>query len=808
MSKKNIFLNKLIVLILIFLFAGFIKAQNVNYTITGKILDKESKNVELGYVIALSKKDSVVISAKAFLEGEFILNGINQTPFILKVTAFGYKTTFLEVSNEKNDSVMGLDNIIIGKSEQILKEVDIVAKIPLFEDDGEKVKVNVESTSLSSSGTALDVLRQTPKVIIDNNENVSVFGKGTALIYMDGQLIASNDVLKSIPSTEIRNIEIISNPSAKYDANGRAVINIVTKRLVLKGYNGNIFQNLIYGKHLLSYEGFRFQFRRSKLAVTTTYGINPGKLWSSDEYTRNYSSNNSPTDMYNKIYTVTNNKNVNYYRLGLSYNIDSLSNVNFQYNGSYINNLDNVENTNIIYKDKAQQYKLQTITAGNYITLNNSGNINYSRKLDTLESEFSATAQYANFNSNNNESISQLTSVDTVDFQQNKRNISKNNIDLYTVQLSLDKSFGPKWKLETGIKEAYTNKTSEIKFDNYSFGEWIPDPNYYNGFLFEENIFASYLQMRYKQKKLNCRVGARYEYTTNYGFSKALNQRILSRQYSNLFPSAFVGYELSNIFSIALTYSSRISRPAYQDLDPFINYIDSLSSFRGNPYLKPEYTNAFELSFIYLKKMSLTLAYSRTDDAIKLTVDKLNNTSDAFIAMNKNLAKSEGYSVGLNIPYELPWWTTFNYFGYSLSSFTYGSSSVLIHNTQPAFNIYTYHEFRVKKLFSIEATFNYRSGGADGIFVLNRFYVLSANIKKKLFDDKLVIRFIANDILKSGYTSGNSNVTGYNVSFLSRVNSHYYMLSMSFRFGKLKNQDIKDKSINGDESDRIKTGKK
>ncbi|MCX6297373.1 MAG: outer membrane beta-barrel family protein, partial [Bacteroidetes bacterium] len=280
-----------------------------------------------------------------------------------------------------------------------------------------------------------------------------------------------------------------------------------------------------------------------------------------------------------------------------------------------------------------------------------------------------------------------------------------------------------------------------------------------------------------------------------------------AREYFNVFPSAFFGYDFTKDLNTSVTYSSRISRPTFQDMDPFINYIDSLSSFRGNPYLLPSYTHSLEASLIYMKEASLTFSYSRTNGAMNLVVDKLNDGSDAFIATTKNLDFSETYSAGITIPYELSWWTTYNYFGYMINTFSYKSNGTIIQNKKPMYYVYLYDEFRVKKFFSAEITFEYTSAGVDGIFSFEPFYNLSANIKKSFFDDKLTCRLIANDILNTSYNKGESNVAGYNVNYISKENSHFFVLSLNYKFGKLKSNDYKDKTVNQEEYDRIKMGK-
>ncbi|MBN8694891.1 MAG: TonB-dependent receptor family protein [Bacteroidetes bacterium] len=790
------------------LFFGVLSGFAQGYRMEGAVIDINNKPVESGNVILLSPKDSSIIKGDFFMDGKFVVGDIVDSIFILKITALGFENHFQVVANSKNDSVLMIEAIQLIMN-ATLKEVEVVSKLPLFERDGEKVKVNVENSALSNLGSVLDVLRKTPTVMVNSTDNVSVFGKGHAIIYVDGQQISSSDVLKTIASTELKEIEIISNPSAKYDASGRAVINIVTKKNNLEGYNGNLIQNILHGKYLFTYSGLRFNYKHKKWSTFVSYGFPHGKGWSSDEYYRNLKSNDSTiTEMKNKIYTINNQVNSHYYRAGVSYAIDSTSSIGIQYNGFYALNKNEAENNNEILKNSIPQLTIETYTLSQPKLINNTANVNYTRTLDTLKSEWTTAFQYGHFTSRNFDEITQKTIfVGTTD-QQLKRNNGLNEIQLFTGQTDLIKAFNKKWKLESGIKDSYIINESAIDFENYSIaGEWISDPAYFNGYKYSENVLAGYTQLRYSYKKLNMRAGLRAEHTTSNGFSKITNQQVINREYTNLFPSAFLGYDFTKDLNTSITYSSRIARPSFQDMDPFINYIDSLSSFRGNPYLVPAYTHSVEASLIYMKEASLTFSYSRTNGAMNLVVDKLDDGTDAFIATTKNLDYSETYSAGITIPYELSWWTTYNYFGYMENVFTYNSRGKVIQNRKPMFYMYLYDEFRFKKYFSMEITFEYTSAGVDGIFTFEPFYNLSANIKKTFFNDKLTCRFIANDILTTAFNRGSSNVEGYDVNYISRENTHFFLLSLNYRFGKLKSSNYKDKTVNQEEYDRIKMSK-
>ncbi len=555
-------------LLILFLFQ-VARSQSGYFSVTGNVVDKENKPVVVGNVIALSFKDSTILKGEAFTEGKFKLDGLSDVKFILKITSVGFKEDLQIVQRQSQDSIINAGTITLFPNTD-LNEVNVVAKIPLFEKDAEKTMVNVENTVLSTAGTILDVLRKSPGLLVSQSDNVSVFGKGNALIYIDGQLITSNEILKSIPSSDIKSIEIISNPSAKYDANGRAVINIITKKSNLQGYTGNLIQNTWYGKYLMSYSNVRLQYKNKKWLVFAGYGFSAGSSWTSNDYTRGF--NNSLGDtvgMINHIFEKNTQTNPHNYRTGVTFTPDSLNTFGFQYNGFFRQSASENNNTNTISENGTDIFSLHTTTHGKSTNINNAATLNYNRKLDTLGGDLNVTAQYANFSSVNVQNILQNTIIGNSSNSQDKRNTGNNTIQILTGQADLNKPINKAWKLELGLKNSYIPKTGKINFENRnSNGDWIADTAYFNGFNYTENVFAQYGQIRYHKNKLSARAGIRGEHTRANGYSFVQNKKVIDRNYYNLFPSAFIGYDFTKDLNAGLVYSSRISRPSYQDMDP------------------------------------------------------------------------------------------------------------------------------------------------------------------------------------------------------------------------------------------------
>jgi hypothetical protein len=785
-----------------------VQAQDSLFTLTGTISDKNNKAIESGYAIALHPGDSSIIKGAFFMEGKYRLESLSGDSLILKLSSVGYTELLKKIKRSKVDTLLNAGNTVLATA-NLLNEITVGAKTPLFESDGEKMKINVASTNLGSGGTAIDVLRKSPGITVTGNNKVSIIGKGEPIIYIDGQRLTSPEVLKNLPASEIRSIEVIRNPSARYDAAGSAVINIITKKANLQGYNGSLMQNYIVGRNLYLANQLQFNASKGKWSLNSSYGFNIGKSWESNGFARKFKEQDSTITMDNAIYELEHILGMHNYRLGINYRPDSLSSIGINYNGSYNPTNYLIDNTNDIYLEGERQTGLSTHSKQEYVMINHNAGLSYTRKYDTLGSELFAGVNYGNFIMNNQDAIRQnvATTAETVDQQKRSRGYS--NIKLLTANLDVKQLFNRRWSLEAGIKESQVDKTGGVQLDNLSGGaDWIPDSSYVNGFNFKENILAGYTELRYKKGKFNGRVGLRAEHTQSDGFSKVLQAKVFSRNYTNLFPSAFVGYDFKKDLSAGITYSSRIRRPDYEALDPFIEYIDSVSSARGNPFLLPDYTTSLEASLIVEEEVNLlTLGYRRTNGAITDVVERLNDGSNGFVMTSRNIDYSESYSIGTTLPWEEEWFTVANYFGVFWNTFTYRQSGEVVQNYRPMFYGYLYGELRLRKLFTLEANYEFCGKGVDGIFEFNPFSMLNISIKKNFFNDKLTCMFSANDILRGYREWGKSRVPGYDVSYDLLYNTHNYSLQLTWNFGRLRSAEKSERSTNREEYERIKMGK-
>jgi hypothetical protein len=797
----------LYVFILILSFNILIAQQTSPYSLNGNVFNKEKTAINFAQIFILST-DSTLLNTANIVTGRFEIYPILADTVIVKIMALGYQPYVSKFIRPNAGELFTLENIQLINN-LTLKTVSIKNKVPLFETNGTGTIINVEKTSLNSAGSVLDVLRKSPGIIVNSNDEVQVLGKGKPLIFLDGALITSIEMLKSISSTDVKKIEIIRTPSAKYDAEGNAIIEIFTTKNSTQGYNGQLIQNTLYLRYIYSVSGIRLNVNQRKWNSNFSYSNTNGQQWSSDNYLRKYKANDSSQILIsNRIYETQRCNQVHNYKLGYSYKLFAKTDIGISLFGYYDKRTNKSNNENEVFKNTNPIYTINTNTANIPALLSNNINVNFSHTIDTANSAVTVATQYGSFVANQLATIQQAIIIKGFDaIQDIKRSKNKNVITIKSVAVNYNATLSKTLKIESGLKESNISKKSSIGLDNFINNNWSADNSYTNSFTFSENIAAFYTNFIWHNKKINGRLGGRAEHTNSLGKSDLLPGNIIDKKYIDFFQSVQIGYDFSKDFTTSLSYTSRINRPTFQDLDPFITYIDSITSFRGNPYLQPEYTKSIEALFVYMKEANITLGYNKTNGAIRLVVNKINNFSEAFIASSQNIDKSHSYYASATIPYELKWWTTSNYFGYFVNSYIYNQNGETIKNLQPTVSVYLYNEFRYKEFISSEITYEYTSAAVDGIFVTEPFSAFSISLKKQFLKNKLTCRVVANDIFSRYKTAGRSNIPLYNVTFDSRIGMHYFLFALNYKFGKLKSDKNTIQSVNDEELKRIKLGK-
>jgi Outer membrane protein beta-barrel family len=773
-------------------------SQSIN-AISGKVSNINNEPLA-GNIIVLSAGDSAYIKGAGFRDSGFRITDINRAEVLLKISSLSYSDTIIRVVY-KGTSEIELGTIMLSFSVKELDAVTVAGKLPLikYAPNG-TIEVNVANTILSASSSVTEILSKSPNVI-ENNGQLSVFGKGEAIIFLNGRLI-TNERLSSIPVSAIAKIEIISNPSSKYDAEGKAVINIITKKEGEKGIMGTATQQATY----TNFAGTNTQtfldlnYTSGKLTMTGNYSFLYGKSREFLHTTRTrpaiseYLKSDLTTDWRRKYNNFSN------YGLGVQYNINKKSNISLAYNG-FLENLGGyVESKNVINTSSDNSFYRSNIDKGD-IKANNSITLNYNRTIDSLGSVLFIGTQYSNYNSDIDDFITEDRTVNGVDGIRRLKNNVDHNISVSSTQSDFTKVFRGNKKLDIGVKFSYVNTESDTKFlVAENGGLYLLDNGLSNNFKYVEKIPSTYFSFSGAISKVNYTVGVRGEWT-NYELNTSVGSgEELTDSYLNVFPNLQLSTTVSKSLRLRASYAARITRPRYQALNPFVIYQDPFTTIEGNPNLIPEKIHAFEIGANY-QKYDFRAGYNYTIDPIDAAALRGTNPN-SYVLKAINLDKGHSYFASVARTISLKWWTSANTINLSYTKLTDTKYDFVLVEPAPQIYLYSSNTFNVKGLFKIQLLAWYNGRRKYGIYDDFKRYLVTLGIERDMLKNKLKLRLLANDIFTRTNISGIYGVGKTDIFFNRTFNNSYFRFIATLNFGKLKKSNFKIKATGQAENNR------
>ncbi len=802
--KTNLKLRTLF-LIPLFLLSSYASKGQEGFNLSGIISDKEGKNIEVGNILLLALKDSTLIKGDLFMEGAFEIKNVKVSSFLLKITALGYEEYFQKINNVENKDLT-LEPIKLQL--RLMETVEVIATQNIIERRGTDLIVNVANTALSNAGTVMDVIQNSPKVVISRSGEISIIGKGAAVIYLDGQQIPSTQLLQNISSNDIKQIEIIENPSAKYDASGNAVINIITKGKSLEGYKIGLIQEAGKARYFRSFFQVDTYFKINKLMLQATYGIKPW-TWGG----LNLQTIENLNINYNRV--LNNYFRQSYDRLDhnltfrLNYDLSLKSKFGFQYTGVKVDADKIANNIRTAYNDQNVDFRIKSSIAGLLEQESQTFNTFLNHNLDTLGSNIRLSGQYSNFDIGrmelNNQRLFLSSEIIPSDLESNNRN----KIAIYTVQADLQKNYKNNTSFEGGIKNAFiTNKSTLGLAVVQSDGQTVDIPELSNDYIYDENILAGYGQISWTSKSLKFTTGLRAEWTQTNGLaSNQINGENFNRNYFNLFPSLNLQKTVNEKLNLSFNYNYRIDRPTFQALNPFVFFVDSLVSIKGNPNLLPQYSHNFA-SAVNIKKLSINFDYVYTKNTISQIFRSLDpNNLDAITFVIENLNFTELYSLSISRPVKAKWYSAyFSLGGFYDNQQTSNFDQSLFKNRNAGFYFQANQSFQLPFKMKLDTYFKYTSSRVDGVYLGVPISYLNVGLSRKFLNNALTVRFWANDIFNKFRFSGYTQFNNMEATFLSDGDFRFYKFSLNWNFGKLGTNALREKKISRDELNRVNAG--
>ncbi len=821
--------NILKILITILLIANISKAQdqrrfpmgnfNINGKITGKLVDEQSgKPIEYGNIVLYRFRDSSMATGTiSNSQGNFILENVNVGRYFIKISFIGFETKVIDsILITPRNTEIDLGTIKLSPAVVKLGDVVVQGEKELIINNLDKKVINVEKDLTSVGGSALDVMQNIPSVTVDADGNVALRGSTNIRLLIDGKPtnmegVSTYDILTQIPASQVEQVELITNPSVRYDPEGTAgIINIVLKKRKDAGINGIVTLNAGTGDKYNTSLNINYQ-----LDGVNVYAGYDGRInrFNSTGTTQRVSSVSTQSPFLTQSTSGLNKFISNNFTFGADYNLNEFN--SFSTSLKYRNNaFDNYSSNKDLTYDLNNSLESEMIRSNNGDRSFKSLNLTfgYKKTFEEKGREFTADFLYSNFKMNRLEDAEQWNNIYQPSVSQihSLRRLSgegKNN--MYIAQTNYIHPFKSGIRLETGFQAQINNVNTYSDYFNYDFANLVFVDNLAlkNYFEYNQQIYALYGIFSHKLFGVKYQFGLRGEkvYTNS---NLPLTNQSFKKDYTSFYPSVHISYEFLPMNEIQLSYSRRVDRPQNRQLNPVVDYSDSLNVFAGNPYLDPQYTNSYELNlnnalgFVFLN----TSLFYRTTNGVISSISTLQPNGVLYTTF-ANVAKSENY--GVEFIWTQPiaqWWRLVANFSYFKTKVD-GQGIVNVNQEATSWMTRIMSSFTFWNKTQLQVVFNYNSptitmgggmfGGGPGggryggntILAQGKMYEiygLDLALRKDFFNDKLSVTLRLSDVFNTREFGGEVNGSTFTSKFNRKMDTRVLYLGISYKFNNYK----------------------
>lgn len=817
-------MKKLSTLLSIAILFSFI-TQAQSGKITGSVKDASMKGIHSATVSLAKVKDSSVTKFVATgKDGQFEFLGVADGKYFVSVSSVGYtKLASAPFEISSSNSTINIPALVVTEQAKDLGGVTVTAKKPFIEARPDKTVVNVDASPTSAGATVLELLEKSPGITVDNDGNISLRGKAGVIIMIDGKptYLSSTDLanlLKNMPASQLEQIEIMTNPSAKYDASGNSgIINIKTKKGRASGFNGSIMAGITTsffkdGDALYvtpkSQNSINFNYRKNKFNFFANYNPNVYNGRGRLDIERKFFEDNGSLAGYSDVATRFKFGNHNHsLKLGVDFFADKKNTYGIVVNGFMFNGHPTPVTVNTLSDASHVETSSMVSTTENKIHFNNfSGNFNYRHVFDTAGTELTVDLDYIGYRNTSNMLLT-TEFYDDMNQQTSDPLLLKghlpSDINIYSVKSDYTHPFKG-GRLEAGIKSSYVKNDNIVDYQRLAVDNWVPDSRS-NHFVYDENINAAYVTLNKQLKKWTLQGGLRVENTIAKGY-QVTNDSTFKRNFTDLFPNVYITYTINQKNSLTLSYGRRITRPNYQDLNPFTYFLDSLSYRQGNPYLLPQFTNNIELTHTFKGKIITTLNYNNTTDVISQIFKQNSQTKIVYFTAD-NVAKFINMGISITAPVTISkWWNT-NFF-----TNIYNNHYKGIYNAEPldmsytSFMINVTNTFTIKQGFSLELSGFYRGKGVDQLTLNQPIYQMSIGGQKNILKNKATIRLNIRDPFAWQEYRGVTEYGNIYAKIHSKFDVRQVTATFTYRFGKNIQQQPARRRNNATQDEQNRVG--
>jgi hypothetical protein len=769
--------------------------------ISGTVTGANSQALSNASVLLLHAKDSTLAKGSfTTAQGRYSFDNVAPGNYLVSSSFSGFKQVFSNVIlfTDKKEAVVETLQLI--EKEDKLTEVVVAAKKPLFEQKIDRMVINVASSVTNAGATALDVLMRSPGVIVDQQNNaISINGKDGVVVMMNGKisrmpLSAVVQMLASMSSSNIERIELITTPPADFDAAGNAgFINIVMKANTQYGTNGSYTLTAGFGKLPLVAASINFNHRNGKWNLFGDYSFNRTGIKNSFAFYRKVergaqtieTNNGSDRDSYRRNHNV---------RLGVDYELSGKTTVGAL--ASMFSNLYSMESVNTTYIhingaldttiiiDNQEDHPLTNYTGNIYLTHNFSADEKLSLNSDFVRYTDANDVDYINnyFNGTGVFLYNDLT-----------RSFKETPIKFWVGSADYTRKLSTKINMEAGAKATVSRFTNEVKIERGIQNGWAVDNSLTATHFLKESIYAAYTSFSIQFSKATAaKMGVRYEYINSNLDSKTA-KNLVDRHYGNFFPTIFLSHAIKEGMSVNFAYNRRITRPTFNDMAPFVYFVDPSTLFSGNPALQPSIASSIKGDYL-VKRFIFSLSYTYEDRPITNFAPRVDSATNKQTLAAENQRDKQTVALNISLPVKISeWWNMQN----NLSGIWQQLNAVYLGDplqiVQKNYGINSINTFTLPKGYTVELRGYYRSAGLFGIYKMAPFGSMDLGIQKKFADKKSILRFNVSDVFGAPTFKPTVNLPEQNLVVTGRLQftNQFFRLTFTRSFG---NDKLKQKA--------------
>ncbi|MEO8820030.1 MAG: TonB-dependent receptor [Ginsengibacter sp.] len=797
-------------------------AQSQYGSISGRITDGGDQKIIDAATVSLYKSiDSSLVKINLTdKEGNFEFQGVLPGKYYLSATSIGHLSTYSATITvaDKNVSI----GVLKLKDEiKTLKGITVTDKKPFIERKIDRTIINVDASITNAGTTALEVLEKSPGVSVDKDGNVSLKGKAGVMIMLDGKpsYLSGEELtnlLKNMPSSAIDQIEIMTNPSAKYDAAGNSgLINIKTKKNKMRGLNGSLTSSVLQSYYTKTNQSLNINYRTGKVNLFGNYSYS---LWQShQDQTIIRRFKDSSTKQIETIFDqniIKHNKSQDHnIKAGMDFYASNKTTVGIVFSG-YLNPYNSIsKNQNNLNN---AQNKTDSIVIADYTNKGNSKNfstnLNLYHKFDSTGKEFTVDLDYLDYDQPASSLLSNNYYYPDFTIRKEPSALIGNlpsTVKIYSAKTDFTFPLKHNAKIETGLKTSYVTTDNDAVYQDKTSSGTVVDEGKTNHFIYKENINAAYINYNRQIKKWGVQAGLRAENTNANGHqlgNASHPDSSFIKNYTNFFPTVYVSYTLNDKNTFSANYGRRIDRPDYGDLNPFYYFLDEYTYQVGNTLLQPQFSDNIEVSHTYNGFLTTTVNYSKIHHVFTDVIKQITSERKTF-QTKENLSSKTNYGIAVSANFPVTkFWSTNLYTNVNYNAYSGVLEGGNLEIDATTFMANMNNQFKLNNGWSAELSGFYRSKGIEGEIVIDPMWRLDAGVQKLILKKKGSLKFGVRDIFNSQNFTGNINYQDIDAYIKNIRDSRTFSLTFSYRFGKpIKNQQHR-RATGGasDEESRVK----